>query len=399
MGVNVAPFSFDTQYRPSVPWDYSKSLGDVNCFGMYLWGSGEELAKPPSIYVIDSHALAGQPTVLYETNQARPCPYRSDYPQRIATLACWQDWDGVVFHYWGGIPEEGTPDECYLLAALPHVNRTHYWSGVQHAFDPAMCSSMVIAGRMFLTHAVTPAPAPLTVDVGRKAIFGFDTYNGLGLGQTTFARGACIRFTPDQDTGVSVDGRPLPAPGPIVGAVRAGPEIIWDWPHARLIVDTPTYKAYVGRTVGAYRFSDGLTLSDVNLPWVCFALASDDGHPLTGRNASRRMLLSAVFDARNRGFQMDPAFISGGPLETADAIRNRGTAPVIVDKPGYTLTFPTEIVGRLEGYDFALRKVVEQSIPAGNRLTCPPRELFLGVLSIERTGKPQSKSRTIIGPH
>ena len=38
VGVNVAPFSFDTQYRPSIPWDYSKWLGDVNCFGMYFWG-------------------------------------------------------------------------------------------------------------------------------------------------------------------------------------------------------------------------------------------------------------------------------------------------------------------------------------------------------------------------
>ena len=297
------------------------------------------------MYVIDSHSLAGRPTVLYETNQSRPCPYRSDYPLRVAALACWQDWDGVVFHYWGGLvahdsAQADTPDECYLLPALPHVNRAHYWTGVQHAFDPVMCSSMAIAGRMFLGHAAAPAPAPLLVDVGRKGIFGFDAYNGLGLGPATFARGAKIRFTPERETGVSVDGRPLPEPEPVVGAVRSGREIVWDWPHARLIVDTPTYKAYVGRTAGAYRFSDGLTLSDVNLPWICFALASDDGRPLVGPNASRRMLLSATFDARNRGFQIDPAFLGGGPLETADAIRNRGTAPVIVDKPGHTLQLP-----------------------------------------------------------
>lgn len=396
VGVNVAPFSFDTQYRPSVPWDYSKSLGDVNCFGMYFWGIREELARPPSMYVIDSHTLADRPTVLYETNHARPSAFRSDYPQRIAALACWQDWDGVIFHYWGGIPESGTPDEDYLLAALPHVNRSHYWSGVQHAFDPVMCSSMAIAGRMFLNHAAADAPKPVTVDVGRKAIFGFDAYNGLGLGQLTFARGARIRFTPKQDTGVSVAGQPLPEPERISGAVRAGREIIWDWPHGRLIVDTPTYKAYVGRTAGAYRFSDGLTLSDVNQPWVCFALASDDGRPLVGPNASRRMLVSAVRDAKNRGFEIDPAFPGGSPFDTADAIRQRGTAPVIVDTLGYTLAFPTEIAGRFEGFDFALRRIVEQPVPSGNRLVCEPRELFLGVLTIDTRGKPTATPSTTL---
>ena len=392
VGVNVAPFSFDTQYRPSIPWDYTKSLGDANCFGMYFWGIREELARPPSMYVIDSHALADRPTILYETNQARPSAFRSDYPQRIAALACWQDWDGVVFHYWAGIPEPDAPDEDYLLAAMPHVNRSHYWTGVQHAFDPVMCSSMAIAGRLFLGHAAAAAPDPVTVDVGRKAIFGFDAYNGLGLGPITFARGARIRFTPDRDTGVSVAGGPLGDPPRVTDAVRSGREIVWDWPHGRLIVDTPTYKAYVGRTAGAYRFCDGLTLSDVTGPWVCFALASDDGRPLVGANASGRMLVTAVFDAKNRGFEIDPAYPGGGPLDTSDAIRHRGTAPVMVDKLGYTLAFPTEISGQFEGYDFALRRVVSQSVSGGNRLVCGPRDLSWGVLTIRQRGRSTSTS-------
>jgi hypothetical protein len=246
---------------------------------------------------------------------------------------------------------------------------------------------MAIAGRMFLGHAVQPAPDPLTVDVGRKGLFGFDTYHGLGLGPTTFARGARLRFSPDKDTGVSAEGRALPKPPPTTGAVRASSELVWDWPHARLIIDTPTYKAYVGRTAGAYQFSDGLTLCDVNQPWVCFALASDDGRPLVGPNASRRMLVSAVFDAKNHGFEIDPAFPGGGPLETADAIRNRGAAPVVVDQLGYTLAFPTEITGSFEGYDFALRRVVQQPLGTGNRFVREPRELCFGALTIPERGK------------
>ena len=106
---------------------------------------------------------------------------------------------------------------------MPHVNRSHYWSGVQHAFDPVMCSSMAIGRPDVPRGAAPPAAASGPVDVGRKGIFGFDAYNGLALGQTTFARGARIRFAADKAAGVSVDGRELPGPQPIAGAVRLGP--------------------------------------------------------------------------------------------------------------------------------------------------------------------------------
>lgn len=386
IGVNACPFSFDTQYRPNIPWVYTNSLGDVNCFGMYFWGIVEELAKPPSLYVIDSHAVERMPTVLYETNQARPSRYRSDYPQRVAAFASWQDFDGVIFHYWGGLTEEGTPGEAYMVQAMPHVNRSHYWSGVQHAFDPVMCSSMAIAGRMFLGNAVAPAPHPAVYDVGAQGIFGFDLYNGVGMAQVAFARGARLRFDPQEQSTVSVYGREPPAPERPKGAVFCGKEVVWDWPNGRMIIDTPTYKAYVGRVAGAYRFSDGIALSDVSVPWVCFTLASADGKPLAGPDASRRMLVWAGFDARNTGFEMDPAFHGGGPLETSDAIRNRGTALVRVDPVGYTLSFPTKVSGRFEGYDFALRRITGQSLADTSTVVREPRDIYMGVLTLERRG-------------
>ncbi|MCX7047552.1 MAG: beta-galactosidase [Candidatus Sumerlaeota bacterium] len=388
IGVNVAPFSFDTQYRPSVPWAYTNAQGDVNCFGMYFWGIQEELAKPPSMYVIDSHSVAGKPTVLYETNQSRPSPYRSDYPIRIAALASWEDWDGVIFHYWGGLTEEGTPDEQYLIEPLLHVNRSHYWTGVHHATDPVMCSAMAIAGRMFLGGALHPASDPLFYEVGAKAIFGYDAVNGIGMAQAAFSRGAHLKFAPKKQTGVTVGGEAPPPSERLSGAVIAGDQITWDWPNGRLIIDAPTCKAYIGRTSGAWRFKDGIALSGVSTPWVCFVLVSADGKPLAGADASREMRIAATFDAKNTGFQMDPNFKGGGPFETADAIRNTGHAPVIVDPVGYTLSFPTEIEARFEGYDFALRKVAEQTLRQTNGLVREPRELYMGVLRIEKRGQP-----------
>ena len=63
---------------------------------------------------------------------------------------------------------------------------------------------------------------------------------------------------------------------------------------------------------------------------------------------------------------------------------------MIVDKLGYTLVFPTEVSGRFEGYDFALRRIAQQPLSSGNRLVCEPRELFMAVLTMAGRGKPMA---------
>jgi hypothetical protein len=111
VGINVAPISLDTQYRPSATWLYShttgpaqasKDSGLVNSFGMYLWGLTPLADEPPGIYVMDNHTVEGMPTYIYETNQARPNRYRAEFPFRLAAMGAWQDWDAINLHYWGG---------------------------------------------------------------------------------------------------------------------------------------------------------------------------------------------------------------------------------------------------------------------------------------------------------
>ena len=84
VGASVAPYSFDTQYRPSLPWAFASTRGDVSNFGMYFWGLTSTLTTPPSAYVMDSNTVEGKPTVIYETNQSRPDPYRAEYPYKLA---------------------------------------------------------------------------------------------------------------------------------------------------------------------------------------------------------------------------------------------------------------------------------------------------------------------------
>jgi hypothetical protein len=390
VGVNVAPFSFDTQYRPQLAWNYTNSLADVNCFGMYFWELTSSLTRPPSAYVIDSGTTEGAATILYETNCGRPDPYRAEYPIKCAALADWQDWDGVFWHYWS--PND-QPDESYLTTPMAPPAKSFYWTAVQHQNDPVMCSAMSIAGRIFLNHDIHPARNPAIFDVGAKALFGYDHYNGIGVAQQTFTRGAKIHYDPDKPADVTLDGAAPPEPQRITGAVAGGEEVLWDWPNGRLIIDAPTAKAYVGRVSGPFKFKDGIVLGEVNTPFVSFAMASGDGKPLTGPDASKKIYVTAVADARNTDFKFNYD-VKGGPVEQAAAVSNRGRAPVIVDKVTCTVWLPTNLDGTFTQYDFALRSAATQLLSNTNRFSQTGATPYMSVLSIDRRGGPATVPAT-----
>jgi len=379
VGVNVVPFSFDTQYRPSIPWVHVDAQGDVNSHGMYFWNLKSLLGAPPAAFVIDSHTVDNMPTVLYETNQGRPNPNRTEYPFKLAAMGSWQDWDGIFWHYWAAGDMKN--DEEFMAATMPHVAVTHFWLGIDQERDPVMTSAMALAGRIFLNHEIKPAPQPAIYHIGRKGIFGFDYANGLGLTRAMFQRGAKIKFEPQSDTLLTIDNE-VPDE-PVAGPVKSGDEIFWDWPNARLIIDTPSVKAYVGKVDSKpFTFSDGTVLSGINTPWICWGFASADGKPLS---ETKKAFVTAVYDARNTGFDFDWT-VAGSPVDQARAIRNRGRAPVIVDKVDYTLSLPAQADFQFSGYDFATRKVMETSGTNSNVLRVKDHELWMGMLDFSSHG-------------
>ena len=384
VGVNVAPFSFDTQYRPNTPWAYTESLGDVSCNGMYFWNSDSTLSKPPSAYVMDSFTTAGMPTVIYETNAGRPCPYRSEYPIKVAAMASREDWDGVFWHYWsqGG----GENDIEYLAGTFGYPNPVHYWTAVYNELDPVMCSAMAMGGQLFLRQKLPPAEDPVVFKVGRKALFSYDTFRGINTAAATFTKGSRIDYDPKDDSGITVNGKEMPLVGRMAKALAGGEDVTWDWPNERLIIDAPTVKCYVGK-IGNNRFcfKDGIALSNVNAPWICFTMTSADGKPLSGPDASRRILMSGVFDAKNNGFLFDYK-TQGGPLEQSKGIFNLGHEPIVVDKVEYQVSFANALDGILKSYDFALREVKDTPISGSNQLRQQGATPFMDVLEVKQWG-------------
>ncbi len=375
VGINVAPLSLDTQYRPSVPWLFSKTGAEVNTFGMYFWNMEPQADGPPSFYVMDNHTVAGMPTLIYETNIARPDRYRAEYPFRVAALAAWQDWDAICFHYWGGLTGDAT-DEDYLAQALPHIANPHFWTGVHHADDPVMNASFATAGRLFLGGYLAPATNPTITTIGAEGIFSYALVNGIPQ-PDTFTKGARIKFAPNQP-GVATPPVELQR---VQEAVASGDQILWDWPNGRLLVDTPNAKVYAGRTCKGFAFKDGITISDFNVPFVNFALVSLDGQPLT---SCRQALLTAVFDAQNTDFAMNWS-ARGGPLQIGAGIVNRGRAPVIVDPVSFTLRFPTSVQAKVETVDFALRTTETKDVNAP-AIAIGPGEAYVRRLTIAQRG-------------
>lgn len=374
-GVAVTPFSYDTQYRPDLTWTFDNSRAEIQNFGMYFWDMGSQLAKPPSLYVMDSTTVAGKATVIYETNRGRPSAYRSEYPYIAAAFAAWQDWDAVFFHYWGG-PPDGTPDERWLVERMMPPDKSHFWNAVHHSADPVMCAAMATAGRAFLGAVMTPAPDPVICSIGKQALLR----NGaVGVGPAAFTRGCRLKFEPEGDFASRSDGvSALPAGV----AVDSGREIRWDWPNGRLIVDTPTAKFLVGRTA-PHRFRDGITVSGFDQPFTAFALVAKDGKRLV--DGCSKAWVSATADAKNTGFVFDSTRNCDGPVNQAEAVVDAGRAPAIIDRAGWTLSFPVKIAGRFTPYDFALR--AEPAVAVTNQtLRWHNRDMWMGELTISERG-------------
>jgi hypothetical protein len=136
---------------------------------------------------------------------------------------------------------------------------------------------------------------------------------------------------------------------------------------------------------GPFRFSDGITLGNVSTPWVAFCLESADGKPLTGAGATSRLLMGAVFDAKNSGFSFDYNIV-GGPMEQAKAVHAVGHVPVLEDKVEYTVWFPRKLTGALKSYDFALRNMQSVPIADANQIVQQGATPYLDELDVSAWG-------------
>jgi hypothetical protein len=244
---------------------------------------------------------------------------------------------------------------------------------------------MMMAGRIFQRGLLAKAAKPDVIEAGKQAVFSYQNFAGMDLAQSTFHNGSKLRFSPDKDVALTMNGGPMPLPVRLEQAIASGRQVTWDWPNGRLIIDAPEAKAYVGKVNGMLRFSDGITIGDISTPWICWVMVSEDGSPLAGDKPAKRVLVGGVFDARNSGFQFNYN-VKGGPTEQANAVSDKGHEPVLVMPVEYTVWFPTKLGGSVKSYDFALRETSSLAISDSNQVTAKGATPFVRLLSIDQRG-------------
>jgi len=310
-------------------------------------------------------AVEDKPMIIYETNTITPSEYRAEYPWRLATLAAWQDFDGIFFYRWGALKSRGGDESNEAFAdgrqPLFYAGKHSYWSGVLISPDEVLLASMRGAGRMFLGGLLPPAPKPTVFTVGRKrtntklAIRNM-TYGGTPFRRTMITHGSRFRVDLKWDGDWKADG-------PIVekefgDKVQPSEHILYDKGNARCIVDAPGAKAVFGIAPKAYFFSDKTSVGDFSREFVAFGLVSLDGKP-TAQASS--LLLTCVSKSHNTGFNLHLDRYKAKPEEYKRSldvakVLDPGTAPVVVERVGFTLRLAGAPV-RWTAYDFALKKI------------------------------------------
>ncbi|MBI4977042.1 MAG: hypothetical protein HZC28_06135 [Spirochaetes bacterium] len=383
IGVNVAPIISDTQFMKNIPWMYANAAAsDAVSFGIYMFTLSSSLTKPPAFYTVDHLTVKDKATVIYEFNAGRPNPYRAEWAYKMALFAAWQDWDGAFFHYFNEPRSHGlkTGDDVQsheeYISSKQWTPDPNFPQGAPDAsfgdgVDPAKYSAFAIAGRIFLSGAIHPAPSPTEYRIGPSGYDSYDYMRGIGelTAATAFTRGARISFQPKQQDALAIGGdwSTNAVSGPV--SWNNG-EVVWDWENGRVIVDTPSAKAYVG-VPGTYRFRDGITLSGVDAPFVAFGMTTENGTPLLSADKNTKILTSAVFDSQNLGFSIDMNNVPDGgpfihPAETAKRTGNTGLPPAILTPVPYLLSFPKSFTATLSGYDYALRRVESAELNGKN---------------------------------
>lgn len=432
-GVAVTAMNRNTEMVPHLA-DFARidkgSLVSAGCYqtgavhspGGSGWREHPRYPLDPTVYrayhAKDMHYLrpVGKPVVAYEINLIGGfTPYRAEYPWTIAAAASWQNYSGIFFY---GFFSTKTPEELIQRSGR---------NGFHLEKEEVMIAAISAAGQAFINYQIPTAPKPTVVSFKRRLAFdpamrrysfeperlGFaagatPSLTGLSPEQaqnlfelmriTAFTRGVRITIDDSATSDISVTGPldPVPADAVRVPWVDWGEKdqllfgtrldlkngLKWNWKDGLLEIDRPNLKAVVGFLEKAsYTWSDGITVSGLEEPFVAISLSSMDGEPLV---RSKRMRLSALSHAYNEGMRTmikqvsmvagvaDPFWQRSVKVtETKEdglTIEN-GSGPLVIRRVKLELSLP-ELAGRTATLrDWSLNTIAQRDAATGLTLT------------------------------
>ena len=392
--------SWDTVFEHKHSWYYAASPGSCMAVGTYVHEgpaegtSNTHLSRPPEDcwYCLSYATVADKPTVIYESNVFRPCPYRAAYPIRMAALASWQDWDGVFFYVWsdGTVKYQDDP-ETYVSAGLRYEATSHVWHGIVFSTDEMFLAGARLAGEAFKNFHLPTAPDPVRVTIGRKDLLRGHLWIGdIGLpvpgrtrgkypranalAATAFRHG--LEFQYDMDQEETVSSRPLsPASeSPLLPV----PGLIYDWDKVKLIIDTPAAKIAAG-FLAEEGFGDGVRFEIDKPEFAVVGLVSTTGEPLSGSPA-------ALFVATSTGENMGAVIEPGEGVPYGRIAKSWGHGPIQADRVHGTFRFGRD-------WEFRLQDFLFRDLKHGNGDSLQLRGEPMFAVELVPSPLPQSNSR------
>lgn len=402
-GIAVQPISYSTQTgAPLLVARAAHSAGDYSTIGAYQTPLGKNRGSPfypyrlnlasPVYYNFNYGAVQGKPTVVYENSFFRPYPYRAEWPWALLYLAAVQDWDALFLYTYGqpwAVYDAGTSvPPRYGDKPLPtpsdRVDEAPrgVYVGLHHGGDEVSVSAWTAAGLVFLGGELAATREMLVYPFNQKQIFGpapgycMPPACGSGTRQMMAEMNAASLTRPIrlQWTGAVVQPAMKAKPPPDRHAATDGAMTL-DRVLPRLLIDSPRSKVVAGVLEGEVRFGDGIAVRFPGRQFGFVALSSSDGEILA---KSRAIRVSAAGKSHNSGFVFDPDEVDfRGPTGVVRGVRRAGHAPVVFERPGFTLLLP-KVASRFERFDFNLRAYRQ---PGDDLSVGSDEPFFMGVIS------------------
>lgn len=326
--------------------------GDAAAMCAYIWQTAIDpqqpgypfmsgLNEPPRLAMgipwMEVGRIPGKPFFVYEFQQTNPDKYRAEVPFRVAAIGAIQDWDIINFHLFGR-PDDPADPQAYRGGLHQNVYDPKWpgatVEGVHFKNDEIYAAAMKTAGLLF-RHALKPVEKPTVMTFGRRSLYDpmsgeyGRSFGDLGakIAPTAWRHGLHMRIDETQDKD-SVEGRTVERGLHEANPIRPTDQITFDWQRGFLAMDAPAGVAWTGffaRHGGPVRFANGIVLDrvrvinedGVNYPvtedelYVSFAVASQDGKPLT---ETSKAVLSLVSTSFNHGMKLDEASVAIGDL-------------------------------------------------------------------------------------
>ncbi len=271
--------------------------------------------------------VEGKPFTVSEYNHSAPNDYASETVPTILSYAALQDWDGVFLFDWNGDRDNWNPGKIRGFFDMDS--------------DPNKTVFLPIMARAFLSGALPVARSRTTLSVSQSELLPLAAQSQNGFWDNIPAVWKESGLDVPEALNSRLSLRVLPTRVPLklarssaTPAQDANPNFNWKFSGAkgRLIVDSPTVKALVGRVAGQVWPLGALSVENPSSSngWLSLVVAARDGKPIGSSNS---LLVAALNRAENQNMGWNADRTSVGD--------KWGDGPTTLETPSATLDLQT----------------------------------------------------------